>query len=373
MKKYKITGESKLVDGVTVHRIRALRKFTAADGSVVEAGALGGWIEREDNLSQDVSIWDAKAAAAWVADNATVYGKAIVKGQALVRGEARVFGGATVRARAVIGGTARVCGTATVWDARVDGDSLVDGATVFGHCRVGGRSIVRKFAHVYGRAVVDGDAVVEGPRTTVDGYAVVRGHANVRGGAIVDGGAVVDGDAIVDGTHLRGEAASAADAVREALSRLIACEHKIVEANPGYDMGAIGRELVMDVGWTLIKACCRTESGREAASCRRPPDPAEIFGIAGALDKLDKAAMCKKVKFGAVRDCPEAGLWAAAAREPRIESAVRARLDVTVRDVRLRDLPAEEQAAWRAKTRAEKRAANQAAAEKAEADGITLG
>lgn len=71
-KKYKITGESKLADGVTVHRIRALRKFTVADGSVVEAGAPGGWIEREDNLSQDVSIWDSKAAAAWAADNATV-------------------------------------------------------------------------------------------------------------------------------------------------------------------------------------------------------------------------------------------------------------------------------------------------------------
>lgn len=372
MKKYKITGESKLVDGVTVHRIRALRKFTAADGSVVEAGALGGWIEREDNLSQDVSIWDAKAAAAWVADNAAVYGKAVVKGQALVRGEARVFGGATVRARAVIGGTARVCGTATVWDARVDGDSLVDGATVFGDCRVGGRSIVRKFAHVYGRAVVDGDAVVEGPRTTVDGYAVVRGHANVRSGAIVDGGAVVDGDAIVDGTHLRGEAAPAADAIREALSRLIACEHKIVEANPDYDMGTIGRELVMDVERTLIRACCRTESGRKATDSLYC-DVTGIGCVANALDGLDEAARRKEVKFGAVRDCPEAGLYAAAAREPRIKSAVRARLAEVGRDVRLRDLPAEEQAAWRAKTRAEKRAANQAAAEKAEADGITLG
>ena len=73
-KKYEITGESKLVAGVTVHRIRAMRKFTVADGSVVEAGDLGGWIEREDNLSQDVSIWGAEDAAAWVSDNAVVYG-----------------------------------------------------------------------------------------------------------------------------------------------------------------------------------------------------------------------------------------------------------------------------------------------------------
>lgn len=371
-KKYEITGESKLVAGVTVHRIRAMRKFTVADGSVVEAGDLGGWIEREDNLSQDVSIWDAKAAAAWVADNAAVYGKAIVKGQALVRGEAMVFGGATVSARAVIGGTARVCGTSTVWDARVDGDSLVDGATVFGHCHVGGRSIVRNLAHVYGHSVVVDDAVVDGPRTTVGGYAVVRGHTNVRGGADVGGDAIVDGDSIVDGTRLRGEATDAISAIREALNRLLEGERKIAKANPDYDMGRFGRELVMDVERAFIRACCRTESGREAVDSLYW-DVTGIVHVADALDGLDKAAMCKKVKFGAVRDCPEAGLWAAAALEPRIRSAVRARLDVVGRDVRLRDLPAEEQAAWRAKTRAEKRAANQAAAEKAKADGITLG
>lgn len=40
--KYRITGESKLADGVVVRRILALRGFTAADGTVVEAGALGG-------------------------------------------------------------------------------------------------------------------------------------------------------------------------------------------------------------------------------------------------------------------------------------------------------------------------------------------
>ena len=366
MKKYEITDEFNRVDGVTVHRIRALRKFTAADGSVVEAGALGGWIEREDNLQQN--------GYAWVADEAVVRGRALVKGHALVKGQAHVFDSAVVMDLAVVGDDALVCDGAHVGGcARVTGDPIIcDGATVDGNARVGDSATVGGKAFVGGHAVVRENAFID-EYAAVHGYAVVRGNAHVRDNSIVGGDAIVDGDSILHGeSRTYGEAMDAISAIREALNRLLEGERKIAKANPDYDMGRFGRELVMDVGWTLVKACCRTESGREAAS-HLPPDPAEIFGIADALDKLDKAAMCKKVKFGAVRDCPEDGLYAAAAREPRIRSAVRARLDVVGRDVRLRDLPAEEQAAWRAKTRAEKRAANQAAAEKAEADGITLG
>lgn len=196
--------------------------------------------------------------------------------------------------------------------------------------------------------------------------------AYVRDNSIV-GDAIVDGDSSLHGeSRTYGGATDAISAIREALNRLLEGERKIANANPDYDMGRFGRELVMDVERTFIWACCRTESGREAADSLYG-DVTGIGHVADALDGLDEAARRKEVKFGAVRDCPEAGLWAAAAREPRIRSAVRARLAVVGRDVRLRDLPAEEQAAWRAKTRAEKRAANQAAAEKAKADGIILG
>ncbi len=67
MNKYEFTGETKELAGLTLHRIRALRSF--AD---VEAGELGGWIERKENLSQD--------GLAWVYGNAWVYGDAWVRG-----------------------------------------------------------------------------------------------------------------------------------------------------------------------------------------------------------------------------------------------------------------------------------------------------
>lgn len=52
MKKYEFTGETKVIDDVTVHQIRALVDF-----SDVLAGDIGGWIEKEENLSHDGVAW----------------------------------------------------------------------------------------------------------------------------------------------------------------------------------------------------------------------------------------------------------------------------------------------------------------------------
>lgn len=66
-----------MVDGRTLHRIRALKSF----GDVI-AGELGGWIESEKNLSHGGNAW--------------VYGNAQVCGDAQVYGDAQVFGNAQV-------------------------------------------------------------------------------------------------------------------------------------------------------------------------------------------------------------------------------------------------------------------------------------
>lgn len=67
MKKYQLTDETLVVDGRTLHRIRALKSF----GDVI-AGELGGWIESEKNLSH--------GGNAWVYGNAQVFGNARVCG-----------------------------------------------------------------------------------------------------------------------------------------------------------------------------------------------------------------------------------------------------------------------------------------------------
>ena len=52
MKKYKLTKNEKLVFGRILHQIKAIKDF-----SDVKKGELGGWIEKEMNLSQDGNCW----------------------------------------------------------------------------------------------------------------------------------------------------------------------------------------------------------------------------------------------------------------------------------------------------------------------------
>ena len=115
MKKYELTDETKtLADGTVLHRIRAMKDFTLADGIDVKDGDLGGWIEREENLSH--------GGSAWVSCDALVFGDALVYGNARVFGDARVYGNALVFGDARVYGNARVYG-----DARVCGNALACG------------------------------------------------------------------------------------------------------------------------------------------------------------------------------------------------------------------------------------------------------
>ena len=75
MKKFILTDETINMFGVTLHRIKAVRSF----GNVKE-GDLGGFVEKEDNISENFE--------AWVSGNAKVWGNAEVSGDAKVSGNA---------------------------------------------------------------------------------------------------------------------------------------------------------------------------------------------------------------------------------------------------------------------------------------------
>ena len=76
MKKFELTSEFVTnIFGTKLFRIKALVEF-----GDVEAGELGGYIEKEENLDHD--------GDAWVYGNAQVYGNARVYGDAWVSGDA---------------------------------------------------------------------------------------------------------------------------------------------------------------------------------------------------------------------------------------------------------------------------------------------
>lgn len=94
MKKYELTDEITIGDGRTLYRIRALRDF-----SDVKKGDLGGYIEKEENLSHD--------GDAWVLDRAFI-------GQ-----NAKIFDSVS------IGGNARICCDSDIlWGERIGGESV---------------------------------------------------------------------------------------------------------------------------------------------------------------------------------------------------------------------------------------------------------
>ena len=70
MKKFEFTGETKTISlffrTATLHRIRAVAEF-----GLVKIGDLGGWIEKEENLSHEGKAWVCGDAKVW--GNAEVF------------------------------------------------------------------------------------------------------------------------------------------------------------------------------------------------------------------------------------------------------------------------------------------------------------
>ena len=158
MKHFKLRTDLTIeVGGKTLYRIEATKDIKRF---CVKAGDLGGYIEKEDNLSGN----------AWVSGDAFVYGNAKVSGDALVCDNAFVSGNAFVCGNALVSGHAWVYGNAEVYG----------NAKVRGNAQVHGNTWVCGNAWVYGNAQVRGDA-------SVDGDAQVRGDAQVYGNAEVSG------------------------------------------------------------------------------------------------------------------------------------------------------------------------------------------
>ena len=89
-KKYRLTDQSMLYNGKMIYRIEALKDFND-----VKKGEYGGFVESEDNLSQDGNCWVYGNAKLFdesvVKDNACVYYNAWVSDNACVSGKARVY------------------------------------------------------------------------------------------------------------------------------------------------------------------------------------------------------------------------------------------------------------------------------------------
>lgn len=163
---------------VTLYQIRALRDFNCPykinpddeilGQTLIKKGELGGYVEKEENLSHEGGCW--------------IFEDAEVLDNARVEGNARLVGRSLVRDNAVVKGYSCLAASAYVW-----GNAILDGCTVMkGQVSIGGNS-------------------------TTNGYVSINGNSQVRGDSVLDGyiylgGTVVVEDAKVTGSvHLCGQ------------------------------------------------------------------------------------------------------------------------------------------------------------------------
>lgn len=117
--KYKLTDETRIVQGRPLFRIQAIKDFND-----VKIGDLGGWIQTENNLSHDGNCW--------IYDNAYAMDMARVKNNATLRHDSAAHGFTHI----------------------MDEARLVDTAEATGHSKVYGKALLCNNSRVYGDAEV---------------------------------------------------------------------------------------------------------------------------------------------------------------------------------------------------------------------------
>lgn len=130
------SGEEKTAsDGATVlHQIQASRDISFLGEKDIPEGTLGGWIEKENNLS----------GYSWVDGDAEVFGNAQVI-------NSFILGKSVVRDNAVVK-------ESTVWEnSLIEGDAEVEGSLVSGHAHISGSSVLEQSSFT-GYGAVNGNS-----------------------------------------------------------------------------------------------------------------------------------------------------------------------------------------------------------------------
>lgn len=209
-KKYKLLDLCyKDEESLIVRRIQYLKDIQYTATRKIHAGDLGGWLETEENLSQE--------GTCVVLDEAIVSGKAIVRDNAIVEDHAKIIGpvnkntskGIIIEHEAHVGDNAKVLSFACVREfGSVEGHAEVkDAAIVSGSACIKGYAVLADCAKLTDNATIKDHAtaqdstVISGNATLCD-YASVIGKAKVHGYACCCDTAHVSGSAEVFGSAI---------------------------------------------------------------------------------------------------------------------------------------------------------------------------
>lgn len=164
-KKYEILKDQSItLNDHTLYRIKLLKQI-----SNMSPGALGGFIESEDNLSQEGDCW--------VAGNAAVYDNSKVMENAWVEGRAKISGHSIIRENCLIAGSpiiisSKIKGNSTVGEEAVIKNSLLKG------CAVVKGNVELYYVNVFGRSIIEDFATVT--NTNIGGDACISGKVCIK-------------------------------------------------------------------------------------------------------------------------------------------------------------------------------------------------
>lgn len=156
-----------------LHRIRARCQVNEQVGP----GALGGYVQTEDNLSQDGTCW--------------IYDQAICCEEAVVEDDGRMFDGAVARGSALISGDARMFeravaeGNSSFFSGELKEDARLSGNAVVNRSDNGLSPLIGRKSNVYGSVCgwfVVNDNIFEGEHylnRTVDMFILENGKREV--------------------------------------------------------------------------------------------------------------------------------------------------------------------------------------------------
>lgn len=182
-RKYELTENTKTVRGHTVYQIKAVKDFRvplptkSGKTMIVKKGDLGGFIEREANLSQRGSCW--------IAYNVVVYEDARICDDAYVTGIG-----------AIVKGNAFICEHAYIHSGIVDDSAIIDGSAILVQSAVHHNAHVGDHAIVASSFIADWVEISDNARVT-DG-SVIHEYARVTGAGRVINSEVI-GDAVIQG------------------------------------------------------------------------------------------------------------------------------------------------------------------------------
>lgn len=209
-KKYILTNDTCIVKGKTLYRIKAEKNF-----GDVKKGNLGGFVEKEKNLSHGGKCWVYGDAC--ILDDAMVYDNAKVYDDAHIYGDARIYD------NAIIYGAAHIYGQAHIYD----NVRVYDNAQVYGGATICENTKIFDNAQVYGSAYILGYARIFG-NASIYGSAYVYGNTYIRDNVCVYGNAYVFGDAYISGNARIFDSAQVYGDIR-VFGNAIVCEHAKVQ------------------------------------------------------------------------------------------------------------------------------------------------